>query len=219
MRPPDDHDQQPKASEREEAKAFPPGYEEVETMVRQAEDRIRQIKEQIAKVPPDQPAPAYRPPGFLSTRQPGSQQRLIAGWESQKAQVRADAMHQVDQATTDADPTVREEVMQTATHRLSGREKDADAERQQQAITGKARDLNASQEWAMKKLDQRSAPEGQATAPEVSSAPTPNEQAAPPSMSLRFSQTLSYTKHTQTADKTPEKAPEPERAQHEPERD
>lgn len=191
----------------EKDNAYPPEYAHVGKMVREAQERIREIDQQIKNVPKDQgPAPQYNPPGFIRSRQPGSQDEKIAAFEKQKEQVKADTMEKVDKETIKADPKTATLVRDQAREGMYGNPFKGKDAAEMDALRGQSKDLETSQNYADALRQSQNPERTEKDVPEPASSTTNMEEKKPLSMSARFSQSLSYTREVEKNDKAPDKS-------------
>jgi len=203
--------------------SFPPGYEHVRDMVREAQQRIKEIDEQIKNVPKDQgPSPQYNPPGFLRPKQPGNREQTIRSLEMHKDQLRADIMVRVEKETAHADTKTARVVRDNAIESVYPNPYQGKDAREMQQIKGQSKDLEASQEFAdiQRKFDRLPAPaERENIVPEQQDLHQDKEQHKMFSMSDRFMQSLSYTREVEKNDNSPDKSPDQDKGREEIDRD
>ncbi|PSR55790.1 hypothetical protein AHMF7605_20950 [Adhaeribacter arboris] len=203
--------------------AFPPEYSHVGERVREAQERIQQIEEQIKNVPSDRgTAPQYNPPVFLRPRQPGDHNQTVKSLEKQISQIKDDVMRSVDKEIVDADPqtarTVRDKTRESL---YPNPYKKMDATKME-AAKSQSRDLDASQDYKDAQLNREPAPdlpEREQDAPDQANPQPTQQEKKPLSMSARFSQSLSSTKVIEKDDKAPDKTPNPEKGKEEKDKD
>ena len=88
----------------DKGEAYPPEYAHIEDKVKAAQERARQIDEQIKNVPQNsKPTLAFRPPGFTQSRY-FNRERAIASLEQQKSELKEDTFRQVEQEVRETDP-------------------------------------------------------------------------------------------------------------------
>ncbi len=128
-------------------KAFPPEFNHIGMQVKQTQERVQQIDEQIKNVPQNsKPAPALRPPGFVQPKR-FDRERIIAGLEHDKSQIKHDMLHRAENEVKEADQAtarivkdnVRESLFPNPFSKMSISEK--------KAIHNQTRDLEASQDY------------------------------------------------------------------------
>ncbi len=191
---------------------FPPEYAHVGEMVREAQERIRLIDEQIKNVPKDQgPTLEYHPPGFLRSKQPGSHDQMVSQLEKQKDQIKVDIMGKVGKETGHADPTTARKVRDVARERFYPNPyKGMDAVKMTE-IPNQPKDLDASQDFVDAQRNRN--PALSRTENEKDASDQPNVQPVREgqksfSMSSRFLQSLNYPMETEKAEKALDKSPE-----------
>ncbi|QMW01712.1 hypothetical protein [Spirosoma foliorum] len=101
-----------------EDEGYPPEYAHIEDKVQAAQERARQIDEQIKNVPQNsKPTLAFRPPGFTQPRY-FNRERAIASLEQQKSELKEDTFSQVEQEVREADPKAARQVRDQARETL-----------------------------------------------------------------------------------------------------
>ncbi|PSR56628.1 hypothetical protein AHMF7605_25605 [Adhaeribacter arboris] len=200
---------------------FPPEYAHLDKMVREAQEQIRLIDEQIKNVPSDRgTAPQYNPPGFLRSRQMGSRDQRINDLEKQKGQVRAEVMDKVEKETINADPKTANTVRDKALAEMYSNPFEGKSAAEIKAARGEIKDLETAQNFAatLHKGDFRiNQPDRDVAEP--TNAPTNNEDKKSSPGSNRFSESLSYTKAIEKNDTAPDKSPNLEKGKEEIDKD
>lgn len=176
-------------------KPYPDGYEHVEKKVKETQERVGQLDQQIKNVPQNsKPALELRPPGFTKPRYFG-RERTIANLEQQKTELKTDVMKQVEQGVKDADQKTARQVRDLARESLFPNPfKRMDVE-QKNKFHSRPKDIEMSQNY-MDAMFSESKEE-----PKKEEKPEPK----PMSMSTRFMQGLSYVRTNPTTNKSRDK--------------
>ncbi|MCK8491774.1 hypothetical protein M0L20_07910 [Spirosoma sp. RP8] len=184
-------------------KSYPAGYVHIEAHVRNAQDKIRQLDEQIKNVPHDRPELTLTPLGFPKLRQLGNHDRQVSFLRRLQEDIRKETYGEVEKALADIDPqsaqNVRDRVLQDlytdpSEHVVPG---------QPQQDKDQQWNIDKSQDLMVQFFDRTEHKE-----PVVEPSAETNQW--PQSMSDRFMQSLHYNKGYDKADIEPDKTPEPD---------
>ncbi len=123
-------------------------FAHVAERMRQTNERLRAIEEQIKNAPKDRgPELSYPAPGFIRSRQPGHRDQWIASLEKHRNEVKAETIAWAEEALRDTDPTsarlVRDQVREDL---YPNPFKEMDAA-QKQKFRGQTRDLEQTQDY------------------------------------------------------------------------
>ncbi|MBO0950573.1 hypothetical protein [Fibrella forsythiae] len=192
--------------------SFPKGYEHTEARLDNTQGHLQAIDEQIKNTLNEQgPTLTFRPPGsgFMRSRQPGSRDQVITFLEERKNELKRDTLEQTEQDTRGGDnkagrvvrDRVREELFPNPYRHLGK----AEMGQEQTSL----RDMEQAQDYMDAKLVQAAA-DRKAQPKEVVPSPEKKEDTGL-SMSVRFNQSLSYTKAMEQADVTHTPPNDPQR--------
>jgi hypothetical protein len=176
---------------------YPDGYEEVQEIVNNAQERVRQLDEEIRNPPKDKgPQPNLHPPGAVpNAKSQISEDERKTAIEKQKVQIKEEAWKNIENATKDGDKESDKKARDISREKLFPNEyKKLDGKEIEDAFP-KERDMEASQNFADAQLKDK----GDSKASKVDTVPSTQNvnmggENKPSSMSMRFSQSLGYSK-------------------------
>jgi hypothetical protein len=178
-------------------KSYPAGYDHVGKKVEEAQQRLGQLDQQISQVPKNsKPAPILKPPGFVQPKQFNHDSQVNA-LKEQQAQIKDETLRDVEGSLKDADPKTARQVRDRTREAFYPNpfKKMTIAEKNRQHSQWK--DVDRSQDYmdSMFKTA-RPNPEKEADKPKENDMP---------SISMRFSQGLGYTKARAKTGKFPDR--------------
>ncbi|MBD2704671.1 hypothetical protein IC229_28805 [Spirosoma sp. BT702] len=186
-----------------EDKNYPAEYAHLGRKVAATKERIQQLDQQIQSVPQNsKPAPRLQPPGFTQPRY-FNRERTIGSIEQQKADLKADTFTQVEQEVREADAKTARQVRDVARESLYPNPfKRMDA-KEKNSYHSKPKDMERSQDYMDTMF--------KASKTEPKKEEQTKADTKPISMSMRFSQSLSYSKVGEKTDKSPDRGKDMER--------
>ncbi|MEJ7659609.1 MAG: hypothetical protein WKG07_08265 [Hymenobacter sp.] len=104
---------------------YPPEYRHVEQIVRETNERIQQIDQEIENLPPDREGwvpPAPRPPGAPPPPTPPTRQQIIDARRGLQQSERERAFKEVETATANAEPKLKRQMLDSSRENLFGNE-------------------------------------------------------------------------------------------------
>ena len=191
----------------EKNNTLPDGYEATEDRLNEAKERLTVIDSQIASVPKEHgPTLRYDPPHYVGRIIPGTRHRTIAGLEEQKEQIRSEALAKTEADTRDGDHKagrvvrdhVRQELYPNPFREISPEDK--------ARFKGEKKEIEQSQDY-MDSLFTAKNDQIKDTAEPTQNMPE-KQKSLDVSVSVRFSQNLSFTKAREKTDGTPNKTPD-----------
>ncbi|ADB38001.1 hypothetical protein [Spirosoma linguale] len=185
---------------------LPEGFDHVAERLQNTTQRLREIDKQIDNLPKDRGLSLeYRPPYFVGQK-PGVQQRTIAALKEMQHQLKTDTLDKTEADTRNVDQkdgrVVRDQVREKLfpnPYREFNRE---DLLADKHTI----KEIEQSQDYMDAQLVAKAAERNKAVVKTEKALPNKSEKDSP-SVSPRFSLSLSYTKATSKDDSTPSKTP------------
>lgn len=179
---------------------YPPEYAHIEAKVRAIQERVQQLDEQIKNVPANsKPAPGLRPPGYLSPRY-FSREEKIASLEGEKAELKETIFRQIELELKNADPKVAREVKDTAREELYPNPVRQMSKQEKEQYRGIDKDIQQSQNL----MDSLFTAKQKEVVKDDFESQKETLKKEVTSMSLRFSQGLSYNRASEKTDKLPD---------------
>lgn len=178
----------------EKEEPFPEGYEEIEEIVTNAQERLRQLDEEFRSPPKDKgPEPRLHPPGSIpDAKSATNQEERKAAIEKQKAQIKDEAWTNIENATKDGDPASDKKARDLSRERLfPNKYKDLDQQGMENERLAE-KDMQLSQDFADAQFKPKEEGKGEKSAGDVGKGEGKATNEKSFSMSTRFSQSLSY---------------------------
>ncbi|PMD95706.1 hypothetical protein BWI97_13990 [Siphonobacter sp. BAB-5405] len=178
--------------------AFPAGFEFIEEMAKEAREKIKVLDKQLDRTPremdtPQSPVPRYNPPGFLKPVKPINPAHVVYDLEKKKETIEADVNKRVEHLIEkfDLDDETAKQLRQATLHTLHPNPFEGKSKKEMEMLSKVKKDINYSQDYMIQR--KRNFQQEEKEKPSFIREEASKEK-KPFSISLRFTQSLSYTK-------------------------
>ncbi|WAC11898.1 hypothetical protein [Dyadobacter pollutisoli] len=177
---------------------YPPGYDDLDKLMRDAKAQIQQIEIQINNAERDKgPQNRLDPPGY-GKGTPANPQKTIADLKQEIEGIKTSTLSAVEKRTKGIDPKMSKGMREKSLNELYPNTFEGMDKKEMEAQRGKPKDLEVSQDFVDAQIKDHKKMEAEKE--NMVAKGTESQKEKPMSMSARFSQSLGYTKTLNEAD-------------------